>query len=96
MRVRLSRLVESIERRIGARPGQKLEVNFRAASLESTVRRAGRHLSLGAVAAAALLGTAIVTTSDRVSAWVGWTLGGIGLLFTIGLVVDLIRTSRRS
>ena len=91
MKVRLTRLIESIERLIGARPGQKLEVNFRAASLEMTVRRAGRHLALGAVAAAALLGTAIVTTSDRVAPWVAWTLGGIGLLFTGGLVVDLFR-----
>ena len=95
MRVRLSRLVESIERLIGARPGQKLEVNFRAASLETTVRRAGRHLALGVVAAAALLGTAIVTTSDRVAAWVGWTLGAIGVAFTFGLVFDLIRSGRR-
>ncbi len=92
MKVRVGRLVESIERLIGARPGQKLEVNFRAASLENTVRRAGRHLALGAVAAAALLGTAIVTTSDRAAPWVPWTLGGIGLLFTIGLVVDLVRS----
>jgi len=95
MRVRFSRLAESIERLIGARPGAKLEVNFRAASLETTVRRAGRHLSLGAVAAAALLGTAIVTTSNRVSPWVGWTLGSIGLAFTVGLIVDLVRTSRK-
>jgi predicted unusual protein kinase regulating ubiquinone biosynthesis (AarF/ABC1/UbiB family)/nucleotide-binding universal stress UspA family protein len=95
MRVRLTRLVESVERLIGARPGQKLEVNFRASSLETTVRRAGRHLALGAVAAAALLGTAIVTTSDRVSAWVGWTLGVIGIAFTLGLIVDLVRSSRQ-
>jgi predicted unusual protein kinase regulating ubiquinone biosynthesis (AarF/ABC1/UbiB family)/nucleotide-binding universal stress UspA family protein len=91
MKVRIGRLVESIERLIGARPGQKLEVNFRAAALEATVRRAGRVLALGAVAAAALLGTAIVTTSDRVPGWVAWTLGGIGLLFTVGLVIDLFR-----
>jgi hypothetical protein len=87
--------VESIERLIGARPGQKLEVNFRAASLEATVRRAGRQLALGAVAAAALLGTAIVTTSNRVPEWVAWMLGLIGVLFTVGLIVDLFRSSRR-
>jgi predicted unusual protein kinase regulating ubiquinone biosynthesis (AarF/ABC1/UbiB family) len=94
LKVRAGRLIESIERLIGARPGQKLEVNFRAASLEQTVRRAGRHLSLGAVAAASLLGTAIVTTSDRVEPWVAWTLGGVGALFTIGLIVDLVRNRR--
>jgi ubiquinone biosynthesis protein len=94
LKVRAGRLIESIERLIGARPGQKLEVNFRAATLEQTVRRAGRHLSLGAVAAASLLGTAIVTTSDRVEPWVAWMLGGVGALFTVGLVVDLIRHRR--
>jgi predicted unusual protein kinase regulating ubiquinone biosynthesis (AarF/ABC1/UbiB family)/nucleotide-binding universal stress UspA family protein len=95
LRIRVTRLVEAIERLIGARPGQKLEVNFRAASLEATVRRAGRELALGAVAAAALLATAIVTTSERVPSWVAWTLGGIGVLFTIGLVVDLVRNAKR-
>jgi ubiquinone biosynthesis protein len=94
LKVRAMRVIEAIERLIGARPGAKLEVNFRAASLEQTVRRAGRRLALGAVAAAALLGTAIVETSDRVAGWVSVTLGGIGLLFTIGLVVDLVRDRR--
>lgn len=94
MRVRAMKVIEAIERLIGARPGQKLEVNFRAASLEKTVRRAGRRLALGVVAAASLLGAAIVTTSDRVDPWVPFTLGGIGLLFTVGLLVDLFRDRR--
>ena len=47
MKVRAMRVIEAIERLIGARPGQKLEVNFRAASLETTIRRAGRRLALG-------------------------------------------------
>ncbi len=94
-KVRALKVVEAVERLIGARPGQKLEVNFRAASLEQTVRRAGRRLALGAVAAAALLGTAIVATSDRVAGWVTFALGGIGLLFTIGLLADLFRDRRR-
>ena len=38
------RVVEAVERSIGARPGQKLEVNFRATTLEQTIRRAGRRL----------------------------------------------------
>jgi len=94
-KVRALKVVEAVERLIGARPGQKLEVNFRAASLEQTVRRAGRRLALGAVAAAALLGTAIVTTSDRVAGWVPIALGVIGLLFTVGLLADLFRDRRR-
>ena len=94
-KVRALKVVEAVERLIGARPGQKLEVNFRAASLEQTVRRAGRRLALGAVAAAALLGTAIVATSDRVAGWVPIALGVIGLLFTVGLLADLFRDRRR-
>ena len=49
LRVRAGRVIEAVERLIGARPGQKLEVNFRAASLERTVRRAGRRLAIGLV-----------------------------------------------
>jgi hypothetical protein len=40
------------------------------------------------------LGTAIVTTSDRVASWVPWALGAIGVVFTIGLLADLIRDRR--
>jgi predicted unusual protein kinase regulating ubiquinone biosynthesis (AarF/ABC1/UbiB family)/nucleotide-binding universal stress UspA family protein len=94
MRVRALRVVEAIERLIGARPGQKLEVNFRASSLEETVHTAGRRLALGVVAAAALLGTAIVATSERVPTWVPAVLGIVGAIFTIGLLVDLIRGRR--
>jgi predicted unusual protein kinase regulating ubiquinone biosynthesis (AarF/ABC1/UbiB family)/nucleotide-binding universal stress UspA family protein len=94
LRIRASRVIEAVERLIGARPGQKLEVNFRAASLERTVRRAGRRLAIGLVAAAALLGTAITATSTRVDTWVPLTLGLVGLLFVVGLVVDLVRDRR--
>jgi len=94
LRVRAGRVIEAVERLIGARPGQKLEVNFRAASLERTVRRAGRRLAIGLVASAALLGTAITATSTRVDTWVPLTLGAIGLLFVIGLVMDLVRDRR--
>ncbi len=94
LRIRAMRVVEAVERLIGARPGQKLEVNFRAASLERTVRRAGRRLAIGLVAASALLGTAITATSSRVDAWVPLTLGAVGLLFVIGLLMDLVRDRR--
>ncbi|MFI5055913.1 MAG: AarF/UbiB family protein [Actinomycetota bacterium] len=95
LRVRGMRVIEAVERLIGARPGQKLEVNFRAASLEQTVRRAGRRLALGLVGAAALLGAAITTTSERVKEWVPATLGIVGLLFTVLLLVDLVRDRQK-
>jgi predicted unusual protein kinase regulating ubiquinone biosynthesis (AarF/ABC1/UbiB family)/nucleotide-binding universal stress UspA family protein len=93
-RVRAMRVIEAVERLIGARPGQKLEVNFRASTLEQTMRRAGRRLAMALVAAASLLGTAIVATSDRVPEWIPITLGTIGALFTVGLFIDLIRNRR--
>ena len=72
-------------------PGQKLEVNFRAATLEQTIHTAGRRLALGVVAGAALLGTAIMSTSDRISGWVPAALGAVGMVFTIVLLWDLVR-----
>ena len=64
--MRFHRVVEAVERLIGARPGQKLEVNFRAATLETTIRRAGRRLALALTAGAAILGTALTAISERV------------------------------
>jgi ubiquinone biosynthesis protein len=94
VKVRLLRVVEAVERLIGARPGQKLEVNFRAARLEATIRAAGRRLATGLVAGAALLGTAITAVSDRVEWWVPVGLGAVGAVFTVGLFVDLVRRPR--
>ncbi len=92
LKVRGLRVIEAVERLIGARPGAKLEVNFRAASLERTVRRAGRRLAIGLVAAASLLGSAI--TADATEAWLPISLGAIGLVFTVGLLMDLVRDRR--
>jgi type IV secretory pathway TrbD component len=83
-----------VERLIGARPGQKLEVNFRAASLESTIRRAGRRLALALTAGAAILGTALTAVSDRVPGWLPAAFGVGALVLTLALVVDLVRRRR--
>jgi predicted unusual protein kinase regulating ubiquinone biosynthesis (AarF/ABC1/UbiB family)/nucleotide-binding universal stress UspA family protein len=90
-KVRFQKVVEAIERLIGARPGQKLEVNFRAATLETTIRRAGRRLALSLTAGAAILGTALTAVSERVAGWVPVAFGlGAGVL-TLGLMIDLLR-----
>jgi predicted unusual protein kinase regulating ubiquinone biosynthesis (AarF/ABC1/UbiB family) len=90
-KVRALRVVEAVERLIGARPGQKLEVNFRAASLETTIRRAGRRLALGLTAGAAILATSLSALSSRVAAWVPAAFGAVAVLLTIALLVDLLR-----
>jgi predicted unusual protein kinase regulating ubiquinone biosynthesis (AarF/ABC1/UbiB family)/nucleotide-binding universal stress UspA family protein len=91
LKVRFLRVVEAIERLIGARPGQKLEVNFRASTLETTIRRAGRRLAIALTAGAALLGTGLTATSDRVAGWVPVVFGVVAGALTLGLVVDLFR-----
>jgi ubiquinone biosynthesis protein len=90
-KVRALRVVESVERLIGARPGQKLEVNFRAASLEDTIRRAGRRLTLGLIAGAAVLASGLTGLSERVSPWIPVTFGVVGGLLTLGVVIDIVR-----
>ncbi|MGZ4155470.1 MAG: ABC1 kinase family protein, partial [Actinomycetota bacterium] len=91
LKVRFLRVVEAVERLIGARPGQKLEVNFRASTLETTIRRAGRRLALGLTAGAALLATGLTLLSTRVADWVPIVFGVAAGVLTIGLLVDLFR-----
>jgi predicted unusual protein kinase regulating ubiquinone biosynthesis (AarF/ABC1/UbiB family) len=90
-KVRLQKVVEAVERLIGARPGQKLEVNFRASTLETTIRRAGRRLALSLTAGAAILGTALTATSSRVAGWVPIPFGVAAVALTVALLFDLAR-----
>jgi ubiquinone biosynthesis protein len=90
-KVRFMKMVEAIERLVGARPGQKLEVNFRAATLETTIRRAGRRLALSLTAGAAILGTALTAVSDRVASWVPLAFGAAAAALTLSLLIDLVR-----
>jgi len=92
LRVRATRVLEAIERMIGARPGQKLEINFRAAPLEATVRRAGRHLALGLTAGAAILASGLTAMSVRVPGWVPVTFGILAVVLTFGLLLDVFRS----
>ncbi len=89
LKVRFLRMVEAIERLVGARPGQKLEVNFRAASLEDTIRRAGRRLALGLIAGAALLASGLTAASQRVPPWVPASFGVAGALLVVLVIADL-------
>ena len=91
LKVRAMRVIEAIERMIGARPGQKMEINFRAGPLETTVRRAGRHLALGLTAGAAILASGLTAISTRVPVWVPIAFGILGALLTLGMLWDLIR-----
>jgi hypothetical protein len=91
LKVRALRIVEAVERLIGARPGQKLQVNFQASTLESTIRNAGRQLGLGLVAAAAALATGLTAMSVRVAEWVPLSFGVAAGVLTLALLVDVMR-----
>ena len=95
LKVRATRVIEAIERMIGARPGQKMEINFRAAPLESTVRRAGRQLALGLTAGAAILASGLTAISARVPGWVPAAFGVLAAVLTLGLLLDLFRNRDR-
>ncbi len=91
LKVRAIRVIETFERLIGARPGQKLEVNFRANSLEDTVRRTGRRMAFGLTAAASILAAGLTAESTTLADWVPATFGVAGGLLTCGLIVDVLR-----
>jgi predicted unusual protein kinase regulating ubiquinone biosynthesis (AarF/ABC1/UbiB family) len=94
MKVRAMRFFEALERLVGARPGQKLEVNVRTTSLEEAVRRAGRRLALGLTAGFAVLASALTAVSERGAGWVSVTFGLAGAAFMVGLVADLLLSER--
>jgi hypothetical protein len=95
VRARLTRLVESIERLTGARPGPKLQVHFRGTErLEDNIRRAGRRLALAIAAGGAMLGSAITSTAERVASWVPVTFGAVAAVLTVALLADLVRRRR--
>ena len=91
LKVRALRVIEAVEHLIGARPGEKLVVNFRANSLEDMVHRTGRRLALGLTAAASVLASGLTVMSTGVAEWVPITFGIVAGLLTVGLVIDLLR-----
>jgi ubiquinone biosynthesis protein len=92
LKLRLTRVIEAIERATGARPGAKLQLEFRGApELEAAVMRVGRRLSLGAIAAAALVATAITASSADVANWIPALIGSVAACFVVWLATDLVR-----
>jgi predicted unusual protein kinase regulating ubiquinone biosynthesis (AarF/ABC1/UbiB family) len=92
LRVRASRLVDSAERVMGARPGPKLQVDIRGIRpLEETIRAAARRVSLAVVAGSALVATGATAAAAHVETWVPVTLGSAGAAIAAILLVDLFR-----
>jgi predicted unusual protein kinase regulating ubiquinone biosynthesis (AarF/ABC1/UbiB family) len=95
LRLRFTRLVESVERMAGSRPGPKLQVKLTGTeALEVTIRNAARRVSLAVVAGACLGSAGITAGSSSVGEWVPLAFGVFGAVLIAGLLVDLVR--RRS
>ncbi len=89
---RVGHLFKAIEGLASSARGGRLQVQFQGTEgLEETVRRAGRRLAMALGATAAITGSAIAGTADRVPSWVGITGAGTGALVLGMLLADLFR-----
>jgi predicted unusual protein kinase regulating ubiquinone biosynthesis (AarF/ABC1/UbiB family) len=95
LKFRAMRAFESVEQLAATRPGQKLDGDLRGSSFEETVRRAGIRLSLGLIAAVAILASAETASSGRLGSWLPVTFGVTGAVFAVALVADLLRRPRK-
>jgi predicted unusual protein kinase regulating ubiquinone biosynthesis (AarF/ABC1/UbiB family) len=91
LRARAIRLVEGVERVVGARPGQRLQVTFRGVELEDTIRRAARQVALAFTAAGTWTAAGVTAASDQVGDWAPVTLGTVAAALTVVLLGDLWR-----
>ena len=92
IRTRVSKLMEALERLVGARSGPNLQVEFKGfEGVEATVRRASRRLSFALAAAGAFIAMAITADSTNVAEWVPIAIGTIAGILTFGLLADVFR-----
>ena len=91
-RVRLSRLLEGLERTLGVRGGTGLQVDFRGAhDLTAAIGLAGRRIAIGLAAATAIVGTAVTASAAHSTSWLTAVFGAVAVLLTGGLLADVLR-----
>ena len=90
LKLRAGRLLEALERLVGTRPGDKLEVNFRGTSLEETIWRVGHQIALGVIGGLALLASAISANARGTTAW-SIAFGAAGLAALVVLALGFAR-----
>ena len=96
MRTRIAKLLEALERLVGAWPGPNLQVEFKGfEGVEVTVRRASRRLSFALAAAGVWVAMAITADSTNVARWVPITIGVVAGILTFGLLADAVRPTRK-
>jgi len=92
LKLRVTRLIEGLERITGARPGPGLQIELRGSkSLEDAIRRAGRRISLAFAGSAAMLAAVLAAAANSISLWVPITLGVVAGIAGVALFFDLRR-----
>ena len=92
LRLRLTRVVDAFERVTGARPGARLQVDFRGTlPLERRLDLLGRRLALAVTAGAALVASGVTAASSHVGGWVPVTFGTVAGVFGGLLLLDVLR-----
>jgi predicted unusual protein kinase regulating ubiquinone biosynthesis (AarF/ABC1/UbiB family) len=90
-RHRMTRMVNALESLAGARPGAHLQVDVRGDSLDASLGRLGRRVSLGLGIGGALIGTALVANAPRAPRWAFGVLSGVGVTLAAGLLNEVRR-----
>jgi predicted unusual protein kinase regulating ubiquinone biosynthesis (AarF/ABC1/UbiB family)/nucleotide-binding universal stress UspA family protein len=92
-KLRLTRIVEAVESLVGARPGAKLQVQFRGTDrLEATIAQAGRRLSYAFGLSGAFVAMGVAMHSGRSPKWLPALMGAVGGTLSAGLVLDVARS----
>jgi ubiquinone biosynthesis protein len=95
VKVRLSSIVAAVERLVGARPGQSFQVDMKGmGSLEGTIRRSTRRISLAITAAAAIVSSGFTLGQSGVATWIPALFGAIGLALLFLMLVDIFARRR--
>jgi predicted unusual protein kinase regulating ubiquinone biosynthesis (AarF/ABC1/UbiB family) len=90
---RVARIVEALERVIGAREGPKLQLQVRGIErLEETLRRTGRLVALALGAAAAIVATAVTAVSSEVTVRAPQAFGAAAAVLVLLLIVSTVRS----
>jgi ubiquinone biosynthesis protein len=89
LKMRALRMLETLERVVGARTGRNLEVNFRSDTIQDTLRRTGRRLAVGLIASASVLAAGFTAASSATPGWVAAAFAAAAALLALVLIVDL-------
>ncbi|MBV9945090.1 MAG: universal stress protein [Solirubrobacterales bacterium] len=95
LRVRGERLLENLERVVGARPGAGLQVEMnRNDELAAVIAQTGSRIALGLTAAGALAGSSVAAATGRAPRWAAPAFAAAAAVLTGALIADARRARR--